>query len=220
MEHLMDDKNLQRTVLDQLAFDPSVDAAHIGVTARDGVVTLTGYVGSYAEKIGAERIVSSVRGVRGIAQEIQVRLPSDKKNSDEEIARRILDILAWDSALALARIKIKVEHGFVTLSGTVEWQYQKQAAADDVRRITGVVGVDNQIEVETTVERGGIREKIQQAFQRSAAIEASRVTVDVSGGNVTLGGYVRAWFERGVAEKAAWSIPGVIKVDDKIVVRP
>lgn len=212
----MDDIVLQQLVIDELEFEPSIDAANIGVAVNTGVVTLTGHVGSYAEKIAAERAAQRVRGVRAIAQEIQVRYPSDKKTSDDEIAKRAADILAWDARVPDEAIQVKVQNGWVTLTGTVEWQYQRVAAESDIRKLSGVIGVSNEIELEPQVKAPDVRNKILSALKRNAEIEAGSIRVSANGDEVTLEGRVHDWYERIVIERAAWSAPGVKHVHDRM----
>ncbi|GJD32229.1 hypothetical protein PMNALOAF_3497 [Methylobacterium adhaesivum] len=213
----MTDKDLRRDVLDELDFDPSLDAADIGVAVSDGVVTLTGHVGSYAEKIEAERAVKRVKGVRAIAQEIQVRLPEAKKLADDQIAARALAIIAWSVHLPGDAIQVKVARGWVTLTGTVPWQYQVMGAEAAVRRLSGVAGVTNLVAVRPDVQPKAVRDRILEAFRRSALFEADAIKVSVEGDKVTLEGAVTAWAERDAAERAAWSVPGVRAVEDRIV---
>lgn len=213
----MTDKDLRRDVLDELDFDPSLDAGDIGVAVSDGVVTLTGHVGSYAEKVEAERAVRRVRGVRAIAQEIQVRYPEAKKIEDDQIAARALAIIDWSVHLPKAAIQIKVANGWITLTGVVPWQYQAIAAEAAVRKLSGVVGVSNVIEIRPEVRPTQVKDKILEAFKRSAMFEADGIKVSVEGDRVTLEGAVTAWTEREAAERAAWSVPGVRTVVDHIV---
>ena len=215
----MNDSDLQMLVLDELKWEPSVNAAHIGIAAKDGVVTLTGHVGSYAEKMAAERAVRQVKGVKAIAQEIEVRLPSATKRADDEIAKRAIDILKWDISVPDERIKIKVEHGIVTLSGEVDWQYQREKAESNVRFLSGVAGVIDNITVHPSVEPREIREKITQALERNADLEASAIGISVDGSRVTLSGKVQSWLERNAVEHAAWSAPGVTHVTDHINIK-
>ena len=214
----MSDLQLRQDVLDELEFEPSVNAAHIGVAANKGVVTLSGFVTSYAEKAAAERATRRVKGVKAIAEEIEVRLPSHTKRADDEIAARAVDILKWQVGLPADRIKVKVEKGGVTLTGEVDWQFQRTDAEYAVHKLTGVTHVANQIRVASAVHASEIREKIQKALQRSAEVEASRITVQTEGGRVVLSGKVRAWYERDIAERAAWSAPGVTEVQDQLTI--
>jgi osmotically-inducible protein OsmY len=214
------DLQLKQDVLDELEFEPSVNAAHIGVTANRGVVALTGFVTSYAEKTAAERAARRVKGVKAIAEEIEVRLPSDLKRADDEIAARAIDILKWQVGLPADRIRVKVEKGVVTLNGEVDWQFQKTEADHVVHKLSGVVDVVNQIRIASPVYAVEVKEKIEKALQRSAELEASRITVEIEGGRVILKGRVHAWYERDIAERAAWSAPGVTEVHDRITIEP
>jgi osmotically-inducible protein OsmY len=215
---MISDLQLRQDVLDELEFEPSINAAHIGVTANRGVVTLTGVVTNYAEKTAAERAARRVKGVQAIAEEIEVRLPSGTKRGDDEIAARAVDILKWQVGFPADRIAVKVEKGIVTLTGEVDWQYQRTDAEHVVHKLTGVIGVANQIRVAAPVRASEVKEKIQKALERSADVEASRITVQTEGGKVVLSGKVRAWYERGIAERAAWSAPGVTEVQDHLTI--
>jgi osmotically-inducible protein OsmY len=215
---MISDLQLRQDVLDELEFEPSVNAAHIGVAANRGVVTLTGFVMNYAEKATVERAARRVKGVKAIAEEIEVRLPSDTKRSDDEIAARALDILKWQVGVPADRITVKVERGIVTLTGDVDWQYQKTDAEHGVHKLTGVINVVNQIRVASAVRASEVKEKIQKALERSADVEAARITVQTDGGRVVLSGKVRAWYERDIAERAAWSAPGVTEVQDHLTI--
>ncbi|HEY0182386.1 MAG TPA: BON domain-containing protein, partial [Rhodopila sp.] len=159
----MNDKQLRQLIVDELDFEPSVRSEHIGVAIENGIVTLTGHVSSYAEKLAAEKTVRRTRGVRGIAEEIEIRYPADKKTNDDEIARRALDIIAWD-ALAPEGIAVKVEKGWVFLTGAVEWQYQRQAAEAAVRKLSGVVGISNLIELRPSATAPDVKHKIEAAL--------------------------------------------------------
>jgi osmotically-inducible protein OsmY len=217
---MISDLQLRQDVLDELEFEPSVNAAHIGVTANHGVVTLTGFVMSYAEKTAAERAVRRVKGVKAIAEEIEVRLPSDTKRADDEIAARAIDILKWQVGVPADQIKVTVEKGVVTLTGEVDWQFQRTEADHVVHKLSGVADVVNQIRVASPVHAIEVKEKIERALQRSAELEASRITVETEGGRVILKGRVHAWYERDIAERAAWSAPGVTEVQDRITIEP
>ncbi|MBN9510006.1 MAG: BON domain-containing protein [Alphaproteobacteria bacterium] len=221
---MSDDQSLRAAVVAELEWEPSVDAAHIGVSAKNGVVTLSGFVDSYPAKAAAERAARRVRGVRAIAEEIEVRLPNDQKHADDEIAGRALQIFAWDVEVPHERIRVKVEHGMVTLEGSVAYQFQRAAAEADIRRLGGVRGVVNLIRVAESADRRPdpdvIREKIERALRRNAELEAGRLAVDVEGGRATLRGSVETWWERDLAEGAAWAAPGVSQVRNEIDVRP
>jgi osmotically-inducible protein OsmY len=212
------DHQLQQDVLDELEFEPSVNPAHIGISVHAGIVTLNGFVSSYAEKLAAERAARRVRGVKAIAEEIEVRLPSDKKFADDEIARRAVDILNWRVGLPADRIAITVEKGIVTLAGEVEWAFQRADAEAAIHKLGGVTGVTNLIRVRAPLDVGEVREKIQKALHRSADLDASRISVETEAGRVILRGKVHSWYERGTAERAAWSAPGVSEVQDHIEV--
>ena len=183
-----------------------------------GVVTLTGHVKSYAEKIAAERTVQRVKGVRGVAQEIEVRYPSEKKNRDDEIAQRAAQIIDWDTTIPSGRVTVKVEKGWVTLGGAVEWQFQRLGAETAVRKLSGVMGVTNLITIRPRVDASNVKHRIEDALKRNAELEADGIQVAVTGGKVTLEGKVRAWHERDVAEQAAWAAPGVVTVEDRLTI--
>jgi osmotically-inducible protein OsmY len=212
----MSDRTLKLAVEDELTWEPSIDAEHIGVTAEDGVVTLTGHVGSYTEKIIAERAAKRVKGVRAIAQEIEIRLPNDKKTSDDQIAKRALDIIAWDSTIPKDKVQVKVQGGFVTLSGEVDWHYQRTDAEYAVRKLEGIKGLSNEIKVKPRVQASDVKQRIESALKRNAEWEAGSIKVSAQNGHVTLDGKVKAWYERDLAERTAWSAPGVISVEDHI----
>jgi osmotically-inducible protein OsmY len=212
----MSNISLRQSILDELQWEPSVDAAHIGVAVDNGVVTLTGYVGSYAERMVAERVVQRVKGVYGIAQEIEVRYPKNVKSADDQIAKRALKIIAWDTTIPGDKIQVKVEQGWVTLSGDVEWNFQKVSAENAVRKLSGVVGITNSIAVRPKLDASNIKHRIEEALKRNAEVEAKTINVVVSGSRVTLEGKVHAWHERAVAEQAAWAAPGVSIVDDRL----
>ena len=211
----MSDAGLKSLVEEELEFEPSVNAAHIGVAVRDGVVTLTGHVASYVEKVAAEKAAQRVRGVKAIAEEIEVRYPYDGKRSDDEIARRAVAVLDWNTLIPSA-VKVKVERGWVTLAGAVDWQYQREAAESAVRKLDGVVGVTNTIALKDRPKADDVKKKIEDALKRNAALDAAAINVTVANNRVSLSGQVHSWQERRIAEQAAWSAPGVKSVDDKI----
>lgn len=213
----MSDKSLRQDVLDELDFEPSVNSTSIGVAASDGVITLSGHVSSYAEKKAAEAVVRRVKGVKAIAEEIEVRYPSDKKTADDQIAKRALDILRWSAIVPRDSIQIVVNDGWVDLSGQVKWQFERRAVEDEIRKLSGVAGVTNQITLKQQVARADVKQKIEAALKRNAEIEAEGVDVSVlDGGTVRLDGMVHTWMERELIETAAWSAPGVRSVDDRL----
>lgn len=212
------DSQVQRDVMDELAWEPSVDHADIGVAVNDGVVTLSGYVKSFPEKVAAEKATRRVAGVKAIAEEIKVRFATDPKTADHEIAKRILDIFSWNSLIPDDKVSVKVEQGWVTLSGTVRWFYESTEARKAAGRIKGVRGITNFINVSNLPVASDVKDRIMAAIKRQSDVDAAAVTVVTDGGTVRLGGRVRAWNERGIAERAAWAAPGVTKVEDNIVV--
>lgn len=212
------DSQLQQDVMDELQWEPRVDHANIGVAAKDGIITLTGFVPSYASKIAAEKAARRVKGVRGLAEEIEVRFASDPKTADPEIAKRIADMFDWSATIPKGKINVKVEHGWVTLTGTVPWHYQRETAKDVAARINGVKGVTNLIDVRTVPSTSDVRDRIVAAFKRAADLDASTITVMTDGDTVRLGGKVHSWHERQIAERAAWAAPGVSKIEDNIMV--
>jgi osmotically-inducible protein OsmY len=209
------DTIIRDNVIAELEFDPSITQTAIGVAVSNGVVTLSGHVPSYAQKVAAEKAAQRVKGVRAVAQELEVRLPFEIKHDDEEIARRAANILAW-SVNGADQIKAVVDNGWVTLSGQTNWRYQKQDAERAIRALQGVKGVNNAITVKPNVQPSDLKNRIAHALQRNAELEADAIKVDVSGSTVTLSGKVRAWYERRIAEDAAWAAPGVTEVRDNI----
>ncbi|MBX4908810.1 MULTISPECIES: BON domain-containing protein [Rhizobium] len=214
----MDDITLRQNIIDELDFEPSIDAANIGISVEEGIVTLTGHVGSYSEKETAERVVKRIKGVRGIAQEIDVRIFGNYEASDDDIARRAANMLDWNVSVPKGAIQVKVQKGWITLTGKAEWQYQKNAASDAVRNLVGVVGLSNLIEISPRVSAADVKKRIEDAFKRDAELESQGIRVEVSGGSVTLKGKVHTWSERRAAERAAWSAPGIKTLNDQIAI--
>lgn len=214
----MDDLELRRAILDELEFQPLIDARAIGVAIEDGVVCLTGHVGTYAEKIAAERAVQSIKGVKALAEEIEVHVGDQPELGDEVIASRCVDLIHWCSALPDGRIRIKVQQGWVTLEGQVDWQYQKEAAESTVRKLTGVAGIDNLLMVRPTTSAQDIKAKVEAAFARNAALNARKIHVAVEGETVRLEGHVHVWLERKAAENVAWAVPGVSRVENHLLI--
>ena len=212
------DSQLQKDVMAELEWEPSVEHANIGVAAKDGVITLSGFVSSYASKIAAEQAARRVKGVRGLAEEIEVRFASDVKTADSEIAKRIADMFDWSATIPKGKINIKVEHGWVSLSGDVGYHYQRQAARNLASRVTGVKSVSNLIEVKQAPSTIDIRQRIMDAFKRSADLDAGTITVETEGDKVKLSGKVHSSYERRIAEQAAWAAPGVNRLEDNIMI--
>jgi len=210
------DSELRRDVERELEWDPSIDARNIGVAAKNGVVTLTGYVSSYSDKWRAERIAKRVAGVTALANDVEVKLTNERTDSD--IAEAARASLKTDSRVPADRIKVIVERGWITLEGTVDYYYQKSAAESDVRYLMGVKGVTNALLVTPKVSPTEVRMKIEEALKRSAQLDANRISVEAQGGKVILSGTVRSWAEREEAELAAWAAPGVSQVDNRIKV--
>jgi osmotically-inducible protein OsmY len=214
---MFDDTALKDFVLAELAWEPSVRAAHIGVTARDGVITLTGHVQRFAEKAAAQAAVLRVRGVKAVADEIEVKLPFDVKRSDEAIASAAIDRLGWDSTLPKDAVKVAVQDGWVTLTGELGWRFEHDAAADDIRTLWGVVGVSNHITLKPRVNTYNLTSDISNALHRSW-FEPTGIKVSADGGKVTLTGEVKSWSERDLAGSTAWAAPGATDVENQLIV--
>ena len=212
------DTQLQQDVIAELQWEPSVNAAQIGVEVKDGIVTLAGHVSSYAEKWSAEHAAQRVSGVKALAIEMDVKLPGSGKRTDADIARSVENTLQWNTALPRDGVKVMVEGGRVTLSGDVDWEYQRQAAAKAVRYLMGVTSVNNQIAIKPNVSLGAVKSEIEAALRRRAAADAKKISVEVRGGDVTLTGTVHSWSERDLARHSAWGTPGVRSVVDNLTI--
>lgn len=210
------DTQLQQDVMAELKWEPAVHAAQIGVQAKDGVVTLTGEVSSYVEKWNAERAAQRVAGVRALAVEMLVKLSELGKRTDADIARSVENVLSLTNSVPPAAVSVMVENGWLTLSGDVEWQYQRQDAADSVRHILGVTGVSNQISIKPAILAQVVKADIEAALKRRAVYDASTIAVDVHDADVTLTGTIHNWAERDLATRAAWGTAGVRHVVDQL----
>jgi len=214
----MIDQALKQEVLKELAWQPGFDETHIAVAARGGVVTLTGHVGSYAEKCVVERAAGRVTGVRAIVENLEIRYPSATSHSDVEIAERALDVISWDLSIPKNRVKIRIEKGWVTLTGDVDWRFQRLAAEMDIRNLAGVMGVTNVIEIKPRFPACDVEKRIRAAFRRNAEFAAENIVVTADGDTVTLTGQVGGYHERTLAADTAWSAPGVTQVNDLLTV--
>jgi len=213
----MNDKQLRQSVIDELDFEPSIDSADIGVMAEDSVITLTGHVPAYGQKLATERAAWRVKGVKAVVQNINVRYSTDA-TSDEEIAKRALSVLLCDSTLP-NDIRLTVNKGWITLEGQVSWQYQLANAENDLRHLLGVTGISNNITIKPRAQVSVVKQHIEDALKRSAEIEARQIRIEVKDGNtVTLEGRVDTWSERMAVEHAAWSAPGVKSVVDHLTI--
>lgn len=212
------DADIKRDVQNELQWEPSLDEREIGVNVQDGVVTLVGRVVHFADKYTAEEVVKRVSGVRAIANEIEVTIPKAGERSDTDIASAAANSLRWNVSFGASDIKAVVRHGWITLSGQVPYGYQKSAAEGAVRYLRGVTGITNEITVKPSVKMADVKDKIQSAFERQAMLDAKDIDIDLDGSAVTLKGHVHSYREKDDAARAAWSAPGVAKVENKLQV--
>lgn len=215
----MDDSTLKQLVEDELDWSPLVDESDVGVLVEDGVVTLTGIVRNHTGKLAAEAAVKRVKGVRAVVDKLEVRFLGPPDLSDEEIARRAVSVLDWDVSIPRGRVMVTVENGHVSVSGEVDWHYQVDQVTHRLGNLPGVTRVTNQIRVKPVSSADNIKERIEGALRRAAAVEARAIRVAVKGSEVTLDGMVDAMADREIVEQAAWSAPGVTAVIDRIKVR-
>jgi len=212
------DADIKRDVEDELRWDPDIDATDIAVAVHNGVVQLTGFVRSYSQKTQAERDAKRVAGVVGVANDIEVRLPVIDRRPDPDIVRDAVSALKTELPYSSENIKVIAKDGWITLEGAVEWNYARVRAESAVKRVRGVTGVTNSITLKPKVAPFEIRRKIEDAFRRSAELDASRITVEANGSEVILRGTVKSWAERQEAERAAWAAPGVTTVDNRLTI--
>ena len=216
----MTDKELKPHVENALDWEPSLDATDIGVSVDDGVVTLRGNVASFSARTTAARVALRVYGVKAVANDLTVHLATDFERTDTEIAQAAVAALTWNSIVPHDRVTVAVADGRITLSGTVNWNYQRDAVARAIRDLRGVKGITNDIVVQPVVRTAVVRDEIEAAFKRSAEVDARRIAITAEDGKITLSGNVHSWAERQEAERAAWAAPGVKQVDDRLVVVP
>jgi osmotically-inducible protein OsmY len=217
---MISDSDIKKSVEAELQWDPSIKSTDIALSVKNGVVTLAGFVSNYTQKFQAEADVKRVTGVTGVANDIEVRLPAIDKKPDPEIARDAVSALKMQLPTISENLKVIVRDGWITLEGSLEWQYQRERSENVVRHLQGVNGVINSIKVKPKASPIEIKHKIEEAFKRSAEIDANSIIVEAHEGEVVLKGSVHTWFERQEAERAAWSAPGVKKVEDRISIRP
>ncbi len=206
------DVQIREDVLDELMWEPMLRPSEIGVAVKDGIVTLSGYVNDYSKKLAAEKAVKRVKGVKAVAEDIQVRLPFEMQKDDEQIAGEVVNALKWNTNIPDEKISVKVDNGWVTLEGELEWQYQRDAALNAVRDLVGINGVINLLKLKPVLSASIVKSNIRKALERNADLEADKITIDASDSTVTINGKVHSWSEKSEAERAIWATPGVAKV--------
>ena len=214
------DSDIKYDVETELKWEPDIDPTDIGVAVKNGVVTLSGFVRSYTQKYQAEKAAKRVRGVLGVANDIEVRLASGSERTDPELAREAVDAIRLELPFSHEKIKVVVKNGWVTLEGDAEWEYQRSRAEAAVRNLKGVKGISNLVMLKPRVPASEVKAKIEDALKRMAEVDSDCITVSASGSEVVLSGTVRSWAERQEAERAAWRAPGVTKVDNRITIAP
>jgi osmotically-inducible protein OsmY len=212
------DTDIHKDIVAEFHWEPSLRDDDIAVAVRDGVVTLAGFADSYADKWKAERIASKIRGVKAVANDIEIKLPSNSQRADPDIARAVVNALQWNISVPADRIKPKVEKGWVTLEGEADYNYQKDAAERAIRYLTGVKGITNLITVKQRATPADVKERIKEALQRTAQFDAERITVEVQGNKAILRGTVRSYAEMKEAERAALNAPGITEVENRLTV--
>ena len=211
-------QDLQKDVQDAIKWEPLLNAAEIGVTAKDGVITLTGTVTSYGKKLEAENAAKNVAGVKAVAEEIVIKYGNYGKKSDTEIANEVLNAWKWNWEVPEDKIKVKVENGLVTLEGELEWNYQREAAKKAIKNLSGVMGVTNNIKIKSETHDAIEKRDIECALERNSSIDELGIQVDVAGNNVTLTGTVNSFYAKDEAEQIAWNAPGVCTVDNELAI--
>jgi osmotically-inducible protein OsmY len=214
------DTEIQKNVMEELKWDPIMQSAEIGAIVKDGIVTLVGYVDNYSQRLAAENAVKRVKDVRAVAIDIAISLPDDQRRSDTDLAAAALNALKWSSFVPEDKIRLKVDGGWITMEGEVEWQFQKESAYSAVSDLIGVHGVINRINVRPNITPVIVKDVIKKALERSADIEADSINISTDGGRIVLKGKVRSWAERKEVERAVWATPGVIEVKDELIIAP